>query len=616
MNIENATVRVMLFNKVTLAFPKEIENTFMKKYFSDSIIQVRMAFLLVTILYASFGYLDSRMVPEYAAFFQGIRFYFVVPFLFLVLLLSFTSIFPKFWQLLLFISFIVAGFGISLMTMLVPDNYAYYAGMMLIFSAGYFFIKLRFFLATIAGWTTLILFNAGAVFYAHVSTMIFINNNFFFVSANLIGMFAAYYIEYYARRDFFLNTELDRQKVSVEEVNRNLGRIVDERTKELVEAKDKAEQSDKLKSAFLANMSHEIRTPMNGILGFAGLLKEPDLTGKEQQEYIGIIEKSGARMLNIINNIIDIAKIESGIVEVDLHESNINEQIDFIYNFFKPEVEKKNIKLLYRNALTTNEAVITTDREKLYAILTNLVKNAIKYTFKGSIEIGYTLKDANPAELEFYVADTGIGIPKDRQDAIFERFIQADITDKEAYQGAGLGLSISKAFVEMLGGKIRVESEEGRGSKFYFTIPYVSVSEIQTIHAPLSLDSQIINQIKNLKILIAEDDETSEMLLVRVIDSLSHEVLRSTTGSEAVEICRKNPDIDLVLLDIRMPGMNGYEAARLIRQFNQEVVIIAQTAYGLSGDKEKAIKAGCNDYLSKPIGKDELLVMIQKYFNK
>ena len=616
MNIENATVRVMLFNKVTLAFPKEIENLFMKKYFSDSIIQVRMAFLLVTILYASFGYLDSRMVPEYAAFFQGIRFYFVVPFLFLVLLLSFTSIFPKFWQLLLFISFIVAGFGISLMTMLVPDNYAYYAGMMLIFSAGYFFIKLRFFLATIAGWTTLILFNAGAVFYAHVSTMIFINNNFFFVSANLIGMFAAYYIEYYARRDFFLNTELDRQKVSVEEVNRNLGRIVDERTKELVEAKDKAEQSDKLKSAFLANMSHEIRTPMNGILGFAGLLKEPDLTGKEQQEYIGIIEKSGARMLNIINNIIDIAKIESGIVEVDLHESNINEQIDFIYNFFKPEVEKKNIKLLYRNALTTNEAVITTDREKLYAILTNLVKNAIKYTFKGSIEIGYTLKDANPAELEFYVADTGIGIPKDRQDAIFERFIQADITDKEAYQGAGLGLSISKAFVEMLGGKIRVESEEGRGSKFYFTIPYVAVSEIQAIHAPLSLDSQIINQIKNLKILIAEDDETSEMLLVRVIDSLSHEVLRSTTGSEAVEICRKNPDIDLVLLDIRMPGMNGYEAARLIRQFNQEVVIIAQTAYGLSGDKEKAIKAGCNDYLSKPIGKDELLVMIQKYFNK
>lgn len=613
MNIENARAREMLFNKVTLAFPEETESLFMKKYFSDSIVQVRMAFLLVTILYASFGYLDSRMVPEYAEFFQGIRFYFVVPVLLMVLLFSFTSLFPKFWQWLLFISFIVAGVGISLMTMLVPENYAYYAGMMLIFSAGYFFIKLRFFLATIAGWTTLILFNAGAVFYAHVPSITFINNNFFFVSANLIGMFAAYYIEYYARRDFFLNNELDRQKVAVEEVARNLERIVDERTKELVEAKDKAEQSDKLKSAFLANMSHEIRTPMNGILGFAGLLKEPDLTGKEQQEYIGIIEKSGARMLNIINNIIDIAKIESGIVEVDLLESNVNDQIDFIYDFFKPEVEKKNIKLHYRNGLKTSEAFIKTDREKLYAILTNLVKNAIKYTGKGSIEIGYVLKDADPAELEFYVADTGIGIPKDRQEAIFERFIQADIADKAAFQGAGLGLSISKAFVEMLGGKIRVQSEEGRGSIFYFTIPYISASVIEDIHTPLTSERQRINQIKNLKVLIAEDDETSEMLLVRVIESISHEVLRSTTGTEAVEICRKNPDIDLVLLDIRMPGMNGYEAARLIRQFNQQVIIIAQTAYGLMGDKEKAIAAGCNDYVSKPIDKDELLLLIQKY---
>ena len=214
------------------------------------------------------------------------------------------------------------------------------------------------------------------------------------------------------------------------------------------------------------------------------------------------------------------------------------------------------------------------------------------------------------------MADTGIGIPKDRQDAIYERFIQADIADKAAYQGAGLGLSISKAFVEMLGGKIRVESEEGRGSKFYFTIPYVSASDSQAFKTPKAKENQSANQVKNLKILIAEDDETSEMLLVKVIDSISHEVLHSTTGIEAVEICRKNPDIDLVLLDIRMPGMNGYEAARLIRQFNQEVVIIAQTAYGLSGDKEKAMTAGCNDYLSKPIDKDELILLIQKHLSK
>ncbi|MCX6278455.1 MAG: hypothetical protein NT004_10195, partial [Bacteroidetes bacterium] len=295
MTDKNTTTSGMVFNKATLSFPAKQEILFSKKYFSDSIIQFRVAFLLVTILYASFGYLDSRIVPQFANLFQIIRYFFVVPLLTVVLLLSFTNFFWKIWQALLLISFIVAGGGISIMTMVVPENYSYYGGMMLIFSAGYFFIKLRFFLATIAGWTTLLFFNIGAVFYAHATSLILISNNFFFISVNLIGMFAAYNIEYYARRDFYLNQELDRQKASVEEVNKNLEEIVENRTIELVAEKNKAEQSDKLKSAFLANMSHEIRTPMNGILGFAGLLKSPDLSGEEQQTYIKIIEKSGAR---------------------------------------------------------------------------------------------------------------------------------------------------------------------------------------------------------------------------------------------------------------------------------------------------------------------------------
>src|ERR1035437_434507 len=223
-------------------------------------------------------------------------------------------------------------------------------------------------------------------------------------------------------------------------------------------AKEKAEKSDCLKSAFLTNMSHEIRTPMNGILGFAGLLKEPNLTGEEQQDYIRIIEKSGARMLNIINDIVDISKIEAGLMEVHYKESNINEQLEYIYTFFKPEVEGKGIKFFLKSGLPTKEAVIRTDREKLFAILTNLVKNAIKYSFGGTIEFGYksvgmtgqvtvethcsaslqppTSKQP-PVVLQFYVRDNGIGIPKDRQEAIFERFIQADIGDKQAFQGAG-----------------------------------------------------------------------------------------------------------------------------------------------------------------------------------
>jgi PAS domain S-box-containing protein len=242
---------------------------------------------------------------------------------------------------------------------------------------------------------------------------------------------------------------------------------------ELVMAKVRAEQSDHLKSAFLANMSHEIRTPMNGILGFAELLKEPDLSGLEQQKFIRMIEKSGVRMLKIINDIVDISKIESGQMEVSMSETNVNDQIEFIYNFFIPEVERKNLQLSFKTSLPAKEAIIKSDREKIFAILTNLVKNAIKFTKEGSIEFGYNLVGSDHSlSLQFFVKDTGIGIPKNKQEAVFERFTQADVLNTEASQGAGLGLSISKAYVEILGGKIWVESEEGKGSAFYFTIPY------------------------------------------------------------------------------------------------------------------------------------------------
>lgn len=383
--------------------------------------------------------------------------------------------------------------------------------------------------------------------------------------------------------------------------------------KDLRNALEKATESDRLKSAFLANMSHEIRTPMNGILGFASLLKEPDLSGKEQQQYVQIIEKSGARMLNIINNIVSISKIESGLMEVDICESNINEQIEYIYTFFKAAIEGKGMQFLFKSPLPSSKAIIKTDREKLYAILTNLVKNAIKYSEEGIIELGYVPKGKY---IEFYVKDSGIGIKSTRQEAIFERFIQADITDKNAYQGAGLGLSISKAYVEMLGGKLWVESEKGIGSTFYFTIPYSSETDDKKTIIQDVTKGIVENKTKNLKILIAEDDETSEMLMTIEINAISKEILIAKTGIEAVEVCRNNPDIDLILMDIQMPEINGYEATRQIRKFNKEVIIIAQTAYGLSGDREKAIEAECNDYISKPIRKDELMALIQKYFKK
>jgi PAS domain S-box-containing protein len=383
-----------------------------------------------------------------------------------------------------------------------------------------------------------------------------------------------------------------------------------ETLEQLFRAKEKAEESDRLKSAFLANMSHEIRTPMNGILGFSELLKEPGLNSSQQQEYIRIIEKSGARMLNIINDIVDISKIEAGLMKLDIQESDLNEQIGYIYTFFKPEVEAKGMKLFFKKPLPVKDAILKTDREKVYAILTNLVKNAIKYSEEGTIEIGC---DKKGDLVEFFVKDTGIGIPKERHLAIFERFVQADIEDRAARQGAGLGLAITKTYVEMLGGKIWVESQEGIGSSFYFTLPANIEPVFENVFQQIAPAAKT-NQVRKLKILIAEDDEVSKILIDLTIKMFGDEILKVRTGVEAVEICRNHPDIDLILMDVQMPEMSGYEATRQIRKFNNHVIIIAQTAYGLSGDREKAIESGCNDYIAKPVYKAELIELIQKYF--
>jgi hypothetical protein len=377
-------------------------------------------------------------------------------------------------------------------------------------------------------------------------------------------------------------------------------------------ALEKAEESNRLKSAFLANMSHEIRTPMNGILGFAELLKSPTLSTDEQQEYIQTIQISGERMLNTINNIVDVSKIESGLVTFDIKKTNINEKVEFIYKFFKPEVELKGLKFSYKASLPTKEAIILTDNEKVYGILTNLIKNAIKFTYDGSIEFGYVIKGHF---LEFYVKDTGVGITENQKEFIFERFRQGSMDLTRMYEGSGLGLSISKSYIEMLGGKIWVESEEGLGSTFYFTIPYIPDSKIETeiISTVTSRDKE--GQLKNLKILIVEDEEVSYSLMSRFVKKVSKEVLRAVTGTEAIEACKNNPDLDLVLMDIRLPEMNGLEATSQIRQFNKDLVIIAQTAYGFESDCKKAMEAGCNDYITKPINSTLLFELIQKHIS-
>lgn len=377
---------------------------------------------------------------------------------------------------------------------------------------------------------------------------------------------------------------------------------------ELKNALEKALESDRLKSAFLANMSHEIRTPMNGILGFANLLNTPNLSKIEVDKYSDIINKSGARLLNTINDIIDISRIESGQIIVSRKETSIHNLLDELYSFHSSEAKQKGLALILEPT-NKKEVNIVTDDDKLYGILTNLIKNAIKYTPKGTVTFGCIVKDKR---IQFFVKDTGIGIPKGRLHAIFNRFEQADIEDKRVFEGSGLGLAISKAYVEMLDGDIEVESELGKGSKFRFTIPLLEKIKREPEELRQYVDRSLPG-IENLNLLIVEDDMVSAELLKTMLEDRFHEITHVQSGVDAVEMCKNMPDIDLVLMDIQMPVMGGYDATRGIREFNKDLVIIAQTAYALVGDKEKAIQAGCNDYITKPINEKLLLEMINKH---
>ncbi len=349
---------------------------------------------------------------------------------------------------------------------------------------------------------------------------------------------------------------------------------------------------------------------MNGILGFAKLLKQNDLTNREKLKFINIIEESGIRLLNIIKDLVDFSKLESGQMKISHAPSNINEQIKTIYTFFKYEVERKNIQFSYKNSLPGNESIIITDREKIYAILTNLVKNAIKFSNEGTIAFGYEKKGNY---LEFFVKDTGIGIAKEKQDAIFDRFIQEDNALSRNFEGAGLGLAISKAYVELLGGKIWVESEAGKGSVFYFTIPYNSQFDKDVNFQKQYADEEVPLALS--KVLVVEDNEVSIMLFAQLIGKYCDHILNARNGVEAVEACKQNPDIEIVLMDISMPIMDGYEATRQIRKFNKNVVIIAQTAHAFEEEKDKILSVGCNDYISKPIDAYLLKMLLKKYKN-
>ena len=394
---------------------------------------------------------------------------------------------------------------------------------------------------------------------------------------------------------------------------------------ELRNAKREAEESDRLKSAFLANMSHEVRTPMNGIMGLAHLLANPDIESETQQEYVNLILNSGNVLISLLDDIMDVSRIEAKQVVASKEDFNVNELMRELQGFFSTELEvmgKKVLELSCKLALDDDEAVIHSDRVKLRQILVNLLSNASKFTETGRIEFGYQLQQDN--SLLFYVSDTGIGISLDKQKRIFERFVQADDSLSRHFGGSGLGLSICKGFVDLLGGKIWVESAPSKGAKFYFTIPEVN-SPGRTVdwtadrtHGQAA-GSGITASDRNWRdktILIVEDDHINYQLLEVVLKRTGVNLLHAITGMDAVRFCQEQPNIDLVLMDVQLPEMNGFEAIRLIKQSQPNIPIIVQTANSLNEEKTRAEEAGCQGFMTKPISLNKFMSEVDKFMQK
>jgi len=379
---------------------------------------------------------------------------------------------------------------------------------------------------------------------------------------------------------------------------------------DIIKAKEKAEESDRLKTEFINNMSHEIRTPMNGILGFSEFLHDENLSPQKRKLYVNIIQNSGNQLMKVVDDILEISKLGTKQVKTLEKQSCLNDLLLELFSVFDVKAKENSTPLYLKKGLSDIRSNILTDASKLNKILSNLLENALKYTNEGFIEFGYLLINN---KIQIYVKDTGIGIVPEMHEKIFERFSQEEKELTKNVGGLGLGLSIAKENTELLGGEIELESVKGQGSMFTVTIPYKPVNsepEAKTLTREPG---------HQFTVLIAEDEEVNYLYLETIIEGQSnvkYNIIHAKNGEEAVEECAHNPAIDIVLMDMKMPKMNGFEATRLIKKTRPNLPIIAQTAYSTIEDKEKAINVGCSDFISKPINRINLQEVVDKYMLK
>lgn len=375
------------------------------------------------------------------------------------------------------------------------------------------------------------------------------------------------------------------------------------------EALIKAEESDRLKSAFLANMSHEIRTPMNSIMGFAEVLIDEELSPEKRNHFTNIIFNNSNYLLKLIDDIVDLAKIESNQLSLNNTDFDLHQMLRNTLSVFTTDrryIEKPDLKLILRNDVSL-PLFVNSDETRIRQILNNLLINAIKFTDNGIVEFGYKREKTG---ISFFVSDSGIGIEKKYLDKIFDRFYQVGDVFSAQRGGTGLGLSISQGLVKLFGGKIKADSKPGKGTTFVFTLPRLNFRQPKKIITP-SKDARDISGLSNLHVLVVEDEEYNYLLIKEILKKAGCRVLHASTGNQAIQLIRDHPEINLVMMDIKLPELNGHDATREIKKLRPEIPVIAQTAYAMAGDRKKAIDSGCDDYIAKPIRKKDLLEKIE-----
>lgn len=614
-----------LLSPVTLSFrDKKIESDYIYYYSRKIITHVRIAIIISLGLYIVFAFLDGFLFPDFKVVFHQIRFFIITPIILLIFLFTFHSSFFKYIQVITSLSIIVGAAGIIAMLYIGGEEVSalYYVGLMLVVLFNYEFLKLRFLTASIVGALILIgYFIVGLQI--NLSLSILVASLFFLVGANVLGMASLYSYELLSRQYYFSNYQLEKEKAKTIEINLNLEAQVLDRTsnleemnKELYEAKVVAEDSERMKSVFLATMSHELRTPLNAIIGFSDIINSGENSEAENIAFAEIINKSGQHLLSLVDSLFDITLIESGQVKLKIGEYRMLELMSNVNSIMLQErtkLGKENIDLILDNVNIEADFKIITDGNKIKQALINLLKNALKYTESGEVKFWYEeVIEQNKPYLKFFVQDTGIGIPSEKIDLIFDVFTQVDETNSRKYGGVGIGLAVVQKIVNMLDGEVDVDSVVGKGSTFYFTVgnyikedmDFSVANTVNFIPASATLDAEV---------LVVEDDEASYYLLELLLEKRGVKVSWARNGEIALEMLEEHKKFDLILMDLNMPVLNGYDASKRIKELYPDQIIIAQTAYAVTGDKEKALASGCDAYITKPISAQKLNSLITEF---